>query len=734
MRGVLTMISRVVIAAPKRVLLVVMLLTVLAAVFGANVAEHLGAGGFQDPSSQSARGVKVLTEKFGLGNMDLTLVVRSPSGVLEPAAAEAGRRLVDEVRNAPYISGVVSPWDDEFARREGLISEDGKTALVIARVSGGENNAPKYAKDVADRVSGEHDGLTVLAGGTAMVASEINEQSEKDLLSAELIALPLSLIVLVWVFGGLFAALLPLVVGVMAIIGTLGMIRGITLFADVSIFALDLTTAMGLALAIDYTLLLVSRYREEHAQSGNRDEALRRAVATAGRTILFSACTVFLAVGALAVFPMYFLRSMAYAGCGVVALAGLYAVVVAPAVIKLLGDRIESLNIRNLFRHKAKEQSITNSWLYSTVTFVMRHAFPCALAVVALLLVLGAPFLSARFGLPDDRVLPTSAQSRQVGDTLRTEFPGNEATATSIVIPDARGLTGDELTGYAAALSNVPGVVAVSAPDGSYVAGRAVGPPASATGVEDGSVWLSVAIENPSSDSQSREELDRLRAVAVPGGAEALFTGPNQLNQDSVDEIVRLLPIVLTLVATTTFLLIFLLTGSLLLPVKALVLNTLSLSATLGALVWVFQEGHLGGLGTTATGTLVADVLVFLFATAFGLSMDYEVFLLSRIREHWLASPQRSEDNAKSVALGIAGAGRVITAAALLMVIVFAALSSGQVAFLRMIGVGLALAVVVDATLVRMVLVPAVMKLAGRWNWWAPGPLATLHAKIGLDG
>jgi RND superfamily putative drug exporter len=192
------------------------------------------------------------------------------------------------------------------------------------------------------------------------------------------------------------------------------------------------------------------------------------------------------------------------------------------------------------------------------------------------------------------------------------------------------------------------------------------------------------------------------------------------------------LPVVLILVATSTFLLIFLLTGSLLLPAKALVLNTLSLSATLGALVWVFQEGHLGGLGTTATGTLVADMLVFLFATAFGLSMDYEVFLLSRIREHWLASSQRPGDNTEAVALGIAGAGRVITAAALLMVIVFAALGVGQVAFMRMIGVGLALAVVVDATLVRMVLVPAFMKLAGRWNWWAPGPLAKLHAKVGL--
>ena len=313
----------------------------------------------------------------------------------------------------------------------------------------------------------------------------------------------------------------------MAIIGTLGMLRGITLFADVSIFALDLTTAMGLALAIDYTLLLISRYREEHAQIGNRDEALRRAVANAGRTILFSACTVFLAVGALAVFPMYFLRSMAYAGCGVVALAGLYAVVVAPAVIKLLGDRIESLNIRNLFRHKAKEQSITDSWLYSTVTFVMRHAFPCALAVVALLLLLGAPFLGARFGLPDDRVLPTSAQSRQVGDTLRTEFPGNKATATSIVIPDARGLTGDELTGYAVALSKVPGVVAVSAPRAVPTL-RAVpsvhrcSRPRSRTGA-CGSRWRSRTRRRTRSPVRNSTGCAPLRCR---GGAEALFTGP----------------------------------------------------------------------------------------------------------------------------------------------------------------------------------------------------------------
>jgi RND superfamily putative drug exporter len=727
---VLSLLARVVIAAPKRVLLAVGLLTIIAGVCGATVTEHLGAAGFQDPSSESARGTKVLTQKFGQGDMDLTFVVRSSGGgsVLEPAAVTAGRKLVADLRATPQVSGVESPWDGSPAG-QGLLSADRRTAVVIAQITGGENEAPKNGKDVADTVTGDRDGLTVLAGGTAMVSAELNEQSEKDLLIAEAIALPLSLLVLIWVFGGVFAALLPLVVGGMAIVGTLGMLRAITLFADVSIFALDLTTAMGLALAIDYTLLLVSRYREEYRLVGDRDEALRRAVAKAGRTILFSACTVFLAVGALAVFPMYFLRSMAYAGCGVVALAGLYAVVVAPAVITLLGDRIESLNIRTAIGRETADPDIRHSVLYRTATFVMRHAIPCALAVIALLLMLGGPFLGARFGLPDDRVLPATAQSRQVGDTLRAEFPGNAAAATSIVIPDARSLTDSDIAAYAAALSNVPGAVTVSAPKGSYVQGRVVGPPLLPTAVKDGSLWISVAIEHPSSDSLSRAELDRLRAVPVPHGAEALFTGANQLNQDSVDEIVRLLPTVLLLIAVTTFVLIFLLTGSLLLPVKALVLNTLSLSATLGALVWVFQEGHLGGLGTTPTGTLVADVLVFLFATAFGLSMDYEVFLLSRIREHWL----ETGNNDEAVALGIAGAGRVITAAAILMVIVFAALSSGQVAFMRMVGVGLALAVVVDATLVRMVLVPAVMKLAGKWNWWAPAPLATLHTHVGIS-
>ncbi|UMB72431.1 MMPL family transporter [Mycobacterium paraterrae] len=728
----LSMLARLVIAAPRRALAAVLLFTVVAAIFGATVTEHLGAAGFQDPGSPSSRGMKVLTTTFGQGEMDLTLVIRARGSVQDKSTAAAGRTLVDELRRSEFVKDVESPWDGSPLAAT-LVGKDGNTALVIAGITGSENDAPKHAKTIADRFTGQRDGLQVIAGGTATVASEINDQSERDLVGAEAITLPLSLIVLVWVFGGLFAALLPLVVGGLAIIGTLGMLRVITMFADVSVFSLDLTTAMGLALAIDYTLLLIHRYREEYAEVGDRDVALRHAMVTAGRTILFSACTVFLAVSALAVFPMYFLRSMAYAGCGVVALAGLYAVVVAPAVITLLGDRIESLNIRALFGRGHPNPDVRQGVLYRVATFVMRHAVPCAVAVVALLLLLGSPFAGAHFGLPDDRVLPTSAQSRQAGDIVRSEFPADPSAATSIVIPDARELSVGDIADYATALSNVPGVEAIAAPSGSYVQGQVVGPPGLPAGVKDGSVWMSASIPGSSLDSRYRTAVDQLRSVPVPHRAEALFTGADQLNRDSVDQIVHRLPVVLLLVAATTFVLVFLLTGSLVLPLEALVLNTLSLSATLGALVWVFQEGHLGGLGTTATGTLVADVLVFLFATAFGLSMDYEVFLLSRIREHWLKSAQRQEDNTEAVRMGIATAGRVITAAALLMVIVFAGLSTGQVSFMRMIGVGLALAVIVDATLVRMVLMPAFMKLVGRWNWYAPKPLAKLHAAVGVS-
>jgi uncharacterized membrane protein YdfJ with MMPL/SSD domain len=544
----------------------------------------------------------------------------------------------------------------------------------------------------------------------------------------------LSFLVLVWVFGGLLAAALPVAVGLMAILGSMAVLRLITFSTDVSNLAPNLSTAMGLALAIDYTLLIISRYRDELADGAAPNTALIRTMSTAGRTVLVSATTVALSMAALSLFPMHVLKSFAYAGVATVAFAALAAVVVTPAAIVLLGDRLNALDVRRLARrllHRPDpvRRPIEAQFWYRSTTFVMRRALPLGLAVVALLLVLGAPFLGVKWGFPDDRVLPTSASAHQVGDQLRNDFADNSATAVTAVIPDTGGLTPVDLEHYAAELSRVPDVSAVSAPTGTFVGGARVGPPSAATGVSQDSAFLTVDSTAPLFSEGSQIQLDRLHAVPGPAGRPVELTGIAQTNRDSVYAITSRLPAVLGLIAVITFGLLFLLTGSVAMPLKALVLNVLSLTAAFGALVWIFQDGHLGALGTTSTGTLAANTPVLLFCIAFGLSMDYEVFLVSRIREYWL----KSADNDESVARGLARTGRVITAAAVVMSISFAALFGAHVQFMRMLGLGLTLAVLVDATLVRMVLLPASMHLLGRWNWWAPKPLVWLHDRIGLD-
>ena len=347
-------------------------------------------------------------------------------------------------------------------------------------------------------------------------------------------------------------------------------------------------------------------------------------------------------------------------------------------------------------------------------------------------MILGAPFLNIRWGFPDDRVLPGSASARQVGDQVRNDFAIDSSANVTVVIPDLTGVTSDELGRYAAQLSQVPDVSAVSAPGGTFVGGSLVGP-AAGTAIKDGSALFTVGSTAALFSQASETQLDRLHAVAGPGGQHVQMTGIAQINRDACEAITSRLPIVLAVIAAITFVLLFLLTGSVVLPLKALLLNVLSLSATFGALVWIFQDGHLGAFGTTATGTLVATVPVLLFCIAFGLSMDYEVFLVSRIREYWLTSGRPGAGNDESVALGLARTGRVVTAAALVMSISFAALIPAHVSFMRMFGVGLTLAVLVDATLVRILLVPAFMHVLGRANWWAPKPMVRLHARFGIS-
>jgi RND superfamily putative drug exporter len=736
---VLQRIARLVIAAPRRIVAIALLVMVGTAVFGIPVTKSLSAGGFQDPASESSKAAQLLTDTFNQGDMQLIFTVTSRQGAQSQSASAVGVDLVEQLRRSPYVANVTSAWTAPPSGASALISKDGNTAMIVAGINGGESDAWKHAKVLADQLAHDHDGVTVRAGGMTMVYAQITEQTQHDLLLMESIAIPLSFLVLVWVFGGLLAAALPMLVGGFAILGSMAVLRAITLATNVSIFALNLSVALGLALAIDYTLLIISRFRDEVAEGTDRHEALVRTMATAGRTVLFSAMTVGLSMVAMALFPMYFLKSFAYAGIATVSFAALAAIVVTPAAIALLGTRLDSLDALRLGRRilRRPEQRgrrpVEQNFWYRSTNFVMGHAIPIGLAIVALLLVLGAPFLGVKPGYPDDRVLPTPASARQVGDELRTNFADNSATAVTVVLPDTSGVTPAALSRYASRLSQIPDVSSVASPVGTFVGGALKGPPDAATGVKDTSAFLTVASTAPLFSADSQTQLDRLQSVAGPAGKPVLLAGLAQANHDSVHAIVHRLPIVLVVIAAITFVLLFLLTGSVVLPLVALVLNVLSLSAAFGALVWIFQDGHLGGLGTTATGTLVANMPVLLFCIAFGLSMDYEVFLVSRMREYWLESGRTRADNDESVALGLARTGRVVTAAALVMSISFAALIAAQVSFMRMFGLGLTVAVLVDATLVRMLLVPAVMHVLGRANWWAPRPLVRLHERLGVS-
>jgi uncharacterized membrane protein YdfJ with MMPL/SSD domain len=750
---VLQRIALLAIAAPRRVIAVAVLVMLAAGIFGIPVAKSLSSSGFADPTSESARATQLLTNKFHQGDMQMLVTVTAADSATGPAARAVGLGIVDQLRRSPNVAGVTSAWTAAPAAAKRLVSKDGKAGLIVAGISGGEGVAQKSAETLSDEVARDYrlgtTGVVVRSGGLVMVNAQINSQLQRDLLLMESIAVPLSFAVLVWVFGGLLAAALPVAVGLMAIVGSLAVLRVITFSTDVSIFALNVSIALGLALAIDYTLLIISRYRDELAgNTADPNTALVRTMTTAGRTVLFSATTVALSMAAMVLFPMHVLKSFAYAGVATVAFAALAAVVVTPAAIVLLGDRLNALDARRfarrlLHRPDPVRRPLDAQFWHRSTTFVLGRALPLGLAVVALLLVLGAPFVGVKWGFYDDRVLPTSASAHQLGDQLRNDFADNSATAVTVVIPDARGLTSFDLEHYAAELSRVPDVSAVSAPTGRFIGGARMGPPSATTGVSQGSAFLTVDSTAPLFSDTSQTQLDRLHAVPGPAGRPVELTGIAQTNRDGVDAITSRLPAVLGLIAVITFGLLFLVTGSIVLPLKALVLNMLSLTAAFGALVWIFQDGQLGALGTTSTGTLVVNTPVLLFCIAFGLSMDYEVFLVSRIREYWLTSgtagPATSgrrvrtrADNDESVALGLAGTGRVITAAALVMSISFAALLAAHVQFMRMFGLGLTLAVLVDATLVRMVLLPAFMHVLGRWNWWAPKPLVRLHDRIGL--
>nr|WP_212763260.1 MMPL family transporter [Gordonia araii] len=728
--------TRAVLAAPKAILAGAFALLILFGVYGAGVASQLLGGGFEDPHAESAQASKILEDEFERGGITVVFKLDAPDRDVtdDPVVAKVGQQLVAELKEFDFVQDPIrSIWTDP-ASATALVSKDKSSTIIVVPLGGGESVAPNHAEDLSDRLAGERDGVKITATGQGKVFADTNKQVSQDLFIAEAIAIPISFIALVVIFGGVIAASLPLAVGIFSIIGTLALLRLFSVFTDVSIFAMNLATAMGLALAIDYTLLIITRYREEVAGGMTREAAIHRAMATAGRTVTFSAITVGLSLSGLLLFPMYFLRSFAYAGLAVVVIALLGSLVITPALLTVLGDRVDAWDLRKpvrrlLGRPERGFVPTEQTWWYRFVQWVLRRAAPVAIITTTVLLILGAPFLSIKLGFPDDRILPTSHSSRVAMNEIRDDFTqklGSEVTAV------VTGSSNEAVDDYAAKLSGVADVEAVTSPGAVFGKGRVIAPRQSDDQHGEHRVLTVVTNTDPLEES-GKTLLANLRDVPKPGDADVKFTGIAASTEDTVASIYRHLPWVLLWIAIATFILLFLFTGSLVLPLKALVLNLLSLSATFGAIVWIFQEGHFGALGTTATGFITATMPILMFCVAFGLSMDYEVFLLGRIREEWLKSGKTREDSDHAVAFGLASTGRVITAAALLMSIVFAAMIASQVSFMRMFGLGLTIAVLMDATLIRMLLVPAFMRLAGRANWWAPAPLRRLHEKIGLS-
>ena len=727
---------------------------------GHDVHDRLTPGGTTAVGAESERARTLLEDRFGAGDPDLVLVARGTGGVDDPAAAAAGRELTARLARIPGVVHAVSYWD---ARIPELRSRDGRSALVLVRLRGDDMRRIATARRVVPQVSGRTGPLTVTATGKAQVRAETQDRSERDLRRAELVVAPLTLAILLVVFGGLTAAVLPVLVGALAVVGTMAVLRLLSTVTEVSVFAMSIASALGFALALDFSLFIVTRYREELAAGFGSRAAIAVTMRTTGRAMAYSAATVSLSLAALLLFPFTILRSIAYGGITVTVLAAVGSLVVLPAVLVRLGDRVNGLALPGPCRLGCPSRTGGAPGLWYRIAMgVMRRPLVVAVPTGVLLLVLGSPFLGVRFGTFDDRLLPPDAPAAQAAEALRRDFDARGAvSATAVVLPHLRGVApgarpgrpvGEQaapkardraqdqargraaaqvaaqvavarLDGYARRLSALGGVVRVDAATGSYARGARVAdlpPEAAARFVRPGApgTWLAVSTAHEPYSVENGELAERIRDLPAP--VPALVGGPGAELADVRAGIASALPAVLGLIALVTFLLTAVLTGSVVLGVKALAMNALSLGATFGVLVHIFQEGHLRFLvgGFSVSGCTDALVPVLLFCVAFGLSMDYEIFLLARIVEEY----RRTGDTALAVATGLDRTGRLFTSAALVFAVVMAALATSGLALLKMIGAGLALAVLLDATLVRGLLVPAVMRLAGRANWWTPWP------------
>jgi RND superfamily putative drug exporter len=680
----------------KRPIFILFLVAIFSAgAIGTSVFGKLDSGGYNDPKSDSAKAFEYLTDVFKVKDPAVVLVVETPNGVTDPTAVATATKLESKLKNEVGVGSTLSYWSAGGAPT--LKSSDGNSAFLFLYSEDVEwDNVQGLGKRIQEKYEGKFENLTIYASGTGVFAHAINTKIADDLKLSEAISIPLTFILLVFVFGGLVASSMPLIVGVSAILGSLFVIYLLTLVTGVSVFALNLITGLGLGLGIDYSLLIVNRFREELHAGKTVDEAIKKTVATAGKTVFYSGLTVVITLAALMLFPLMFLKSFGYAGVTVVIMAVLGALIALPALLAILGKRIDKAVVRK-GALKPKEDG---RWA-QTARFVMRKPVSVVVLSLVILTVLAAPIKNIVFSQVDSRVLPASNPAAYAAQLITERFPGQEGNPIEIIIPTGANKI-EQINKYTQEISKVSGIVRVGEPQ---ILGNDV---------------RVVAIHDMGPRTPAAEALiKQIRAIAAPD--QTLVGGVAADYADTQIGIAKTMPWALTWIAIGVLVLLFVFTGSLILPIKAVILNILSLAATLGLITWIFVDGNLKWLvgDFTTTGSVDTGSIILVAVVAFGLSMDYELFLLSRIKEEHDAG----RSNIESVATGLQRSARIITAAAGLLAIVFASFVLSGVTSIKMLGFGVAFAIILDATLVRALLVPALMRLFGERNWWAPSSL-----------
>ncbi|RRS02073.1 MMPL family transporter [Glycomyces terrestris] len=707
-----SLIGRAVIKARWVILAGVAAVFAVGATWGLGVFDEFTDGGYVSQDARSVRDAEAIEDEFGSIGAEVVVLFASDDLTVDDEAFASGvTGAVEDIRGIDGVEGADSYYEVLAAAPEqaaGLASEDGHALIVPVSLAGSsaEDRANEFTLIEEElRDAAESSGLEVSLGGGAAVFADLNEQVQHDLEIAEMISMPILLLIMILVFGALVAASLPLLIGGMSILGGFAVTRVITEFTDVSVFAANVITIIGLGMSIDYSLFVLRRFREELAQGRDKRTATMNTVATAGRTVMVSGLIIVLSMGGLLLVDVPFLHGIAYGVMSAVGVAMLAALVALPAVLYLLGHRVDKGRLP--WRRDAQAKTDTGFW-HSLAAGVMRRPVLVLLPVLAFMALLASPMLDMAFGGVDERDMPEDAESRVVTETIAADFPGGDQEQFQVMV------AGDEAAAAAAqaeleALDHVDAVRPAAAPTGD-------------------AVLFDVHYDLDPFSADARGLIEDARAIDVDG-AELYITGGASDRVDMLEAIGDGLPYMLGYIVIVTMVVLFLAFGSILLPIKAVLMNAVSLGAALGVVVWIFQEGHLSGvLDFTPSGYIDPSNLLLMIALLFALATDYEVFLLSRVREEW----DRGADNRTAVLRGMQSTGSIITAAAAILIVVVGAFAFSGITFMKMIGLGMAIAIFLDATVVRMLLVPATMRLLGRANWWVPGPLGKLYAKYGI--